>query len=1084
MLIDGPNKNYYIKLGGAITTNELQWVVNFLDTTRLQSLDGTTSGATPVILVNGLTSFQQPPINANKLIKNITVFNSDTVPQTVTVYLDNDSSLRTEVKVLLAVGYSLQYEAQEGWYVIDDNGARVNIEISLSGIAIGDTVLGSVIDKILYVDSAGTLQQITLGTNLSLAGSTLNAATMGGETLAQTLVLGNVTGGKDILVSNGDFISSSDGISQIDLGSATHYFLWTNDAGVEADAYIAVDTSSVEIGNTIGSLEITAVNTSLVGCGAQYRITTAGIAASSPGIQINTSTLMYLYHATKVTLDSPDVTIYKTLNVGLAGTQTGIIKLHGTTSGIVTITTPAIAGTWTLTLPNGSGSSGQFLQTDGAGITSWAASSTIATTISITDDNATNAIMYPIWVTANTGNLPLKVSSTKINFNPSTGSLGLGAVADSILTVSKQTTIVAPLSGTSAHYVGLDANPLRITYDSHNTGTSGTALFGRRSRGTASAPSALASGDTMFSLNALGYGASAYGSVSTGLISFKTSEAFTNTAQGTQISFFTTPNGSVTAAEVFRIGNDGGLNILATGGNGYAEFVAQSSNATAPAAAGFRLFAGATGSFNWVRKNGTDTYVRTFDATLSADRTYTLPDIAGTVTLGTGGTSRLSYWTGTNTVTGDSNTLINGTSYLFGYAALASTELAGFQKNQNAATFVAITNTTSATAGFAGLNVSNSSTLATSVFMRSFSALFTTSGMNVADTGVFGGSNAGGVILGTNVVTPLMFWSNSTERARILSSGELLIGYTALASTEIFGIQKNQNAATAAVFTNTTSGTAGRIVLSLSNASSGAPNISLQAMSAAFTTSGITVADTGVLSSSKGAGMNIGTTNATQLSFWTTNAERGRFNSTGEFGIGMTAVNILDITQTQNAASVISILNSNASTAASSNFRASNGTYTISLLIAGTGFTTSGLNVANIAKLSTTSTAGMILQSNVAATNIYIAIGGNATSNEVARFDANGLNFQNALMSLTYKVQSNSLVGRTTLVAGTKTVTITGLTTSHKAYVSMQAAGGTIGVIQAVCTANTLTLTSIVAGGILTQTLDTSTIEYFIVLTN
>ncbi len=46
-----------------------------------------------------------------------------------------------------------------------------------------------------------------------------------------------------------------------------------------------------------------------------------------------------------------------------------------------------------------------------------------AENIEITNDDATNATMYPVWVTANTGNLPAKVSSTKISFNPSTGIL-------------------------------------------------------------------------------------------------------------------------------------------------------------------------------------------------------------------------------------------------------------------------------------------------------------------------------------------------------------------------------------------------------------------------------------------------------------------------------------------------------------------------------------------------------------------------------------------------------------------------------------------------------------------------------------
>lgn len=52
-----------------------------------------------------------------------------------------------------------------------------------------------------------------------------------------------------------------------------------------------------------------------------------------------------------------------------------------------------------------------------------ATTATNAVNIGITNDDTTNATMYPVWVTANTGNLPAKVTSTKLNFNPSTGVL-------------------------------------------------------------------------------------------------------------------------------------------------------------------------------------------------------------------------------------------------------------------------------------------------------------------------------------------------------------------------------------------------------------------------------------------------------------------------------------------------------------------------------------------------------------------------------------------------------------------------------------------------------------------------------------
>jgi hypothetical protein len=48
------------------------------------------------------------------------------------------------------------------------------------------------------------------------------------------------------------------------------------------------------------------------------------------------------------------------------------VILRGDTSGTATVKVPAIAGTPTFTLPDGVGTVGQVLSTDGAGILSWA----------------------------------------------------------------------------------------------------------------------------------------------------------------------------------------------------------------------------------------------------------------------------------------------------------------------------------------------------------------------------------------------------------------------------------------------------------------------------------------------------------------------------------------------------------------------------------------------------------------------------------------------------------------------------------------------------------------------------------------
>lgn len=52
------------------------------------------------------------------------------------------------------------------------------------------------------------------------------------------------------------------------------------------------------------------------------------------------------------------------------------LKLNGSSSGYTAIDAPASAGSNTLTLPANNGSNGQFLQTNGSGVMSWASADT------------------------------------------------------------------------------------------------------------------------------------------------------------------------------------------------------------------------------------------------------------------------------------------------------------------------------------------------------------------------------------------------------------------------------------------------------------------------------------------------------------------------------------------------------------------------------------------------------------------------------------------------------------------------------------------------------------------------------------
>jgi hypothetical protein len=84
------------------------------------------------------------------------------------------------------------------------------------------------------------------------------------------------------------------------------------------------------------------------------------------------------------------------LGLGIPGGTTGCLRIAGGSSGVITITTAAAAGTYTLTLPTCNGGASQVLQTDGCGVLSWAtvAAITEATACDQEDRGTTNANRY------------------------------------------------------------------------------------------------------------------------------------------------------------------------------------------------------------------------------------------------------------------------------------------------------------------------------------------------------------------------------------------------------------------------------------------------------------------------------------------------------------------------------------------------------------------------------------------------------------------------------------------------------------------------------------------------------------------
>lgn len=119
--------------------------------------------------------------------------------------------------------------------------------------------------------------------------------------------------------------------------------------------------------------------------------------------------------------------------------------------------------------------------------------------------------------------------------------------------------------------------------------------------------------------------------------------------------------------------------------------------------------------------------------------------------------------------------------------------------------------------------------------------------------------------------------------------------------------------------------------------------------------------------------------------------------------------------------------------------------------------------------------AGLKLNGNTGLLTLYNTAGGGGLS-----IDGN-LTLATAGNKIVITEGSNGRVGQTVLVSGTKAITITGLTTSSRAFLELVSPTGVTLTTQyqAVCTSNTLTLQANVAAGTI-NTADGSTLNYIV----
>ena len=202
------------------------------------------------------------------------------------------------------------------------------------------------------------------------------------------------------------------------------------------------------------------------------------------------------------------------------------------------------------------------------------------------------------------------------------------------LTVVSNTQTTTPTAtlpaGTDIYIVGANAANTRITQDAYGTGSYGI-YTARSARGTAASPTASQSGDTLSQFTGRGYGATGFGTASTGRFDVTAAENFTDTAQGTYASVFVTAIGANSPTEAFRFGPAGqfGIGAGTYGASGYS--LVSGGASAAPSWSQISLTTGVTGTLP-VANGGTNITSYAVGDLIYASGSTTLSKLAAVAT--------------------------------------------------------------------------------------------------------------------------------------------------------------------------------------------------------------------------------------------------------------------------------------------------------------------------------------------------------------------------------------------------------------------------------------------------------------------
>lgn len=258
MILDSTLKSLEVLLGGAVTTNELPVVVAYADNTTTAftpgSTDTQTSGVTAVTIVAA------PAASTQRQVKFISIYNKDTVSATVTVQMNDNATLRIVVKKALAVGDTLIYTPDEGWYVAfviaaGAGAALTRVDDTNVTLVLGGTPSTALLQATsLTLGWAGTLAIARGGTGQATATAAFNA-------LDPLTTLGDLLyhDGTDSVRLAGQITTTRKFVRQTGTGAVSAAPVWDTILAADVPGSALTKTDDTNVTLTLGGTPTTAL---------------------------------------------------------------------------------------------------------------------------------------------------------------------------------------------------------------------------------------------------------------------------------------------------------------------------------------------------------------------------------------------------------------------------------------------------------------------------------------------------------------------------------------------------------------------------------------------------------------------------------------------------------------------------------------------------------------------------------------------------------------------------------------------------------------------------------------------------------